>query len=96
MGNDIVSKINYRINYFEVTTINLVDIALSSKKDFDKFWEIFDERLELCKEALMLRHKKLLGTPSDVAPELWQHGAMARLKPGETIDKLFLNGFSAS
>lgn len=78
-----------------VTTINLVDVALSSKKDFDKFWEIFDERLELCKEALMLRHKKLLGTPSDVAPELWKYGAMARLKSGETIDKLLLNGYSS-
>lgn len=78
-----------------VTTINLVDIALSSGKNFDKFWEIFDERLELCKEALLLRHKKLRGTPSDVAPELWQHGAMARLKPGETIDKLLFNGYSS-
>ena len=78
-----------------VTTINLVDVALSSNKDFDKFWDILDERLGLCKEALLLRHKKLRGTPSDVAPELWKYGAMARLKSGETIDKLLFNGYSS-
>lgn len=78
-----------------VTTINLVDVALSSEKNVDKFWKLFDERLELCKEALLLRHKKLLGTPSDVAPELWKYGAMARLKSGETIDKLLVNGYSS-
>lgn len=77
-----------------VCTINLVDVALSSGGDFDKFWEIFDNRLELCKEALMITHNRLMGTKSDVAPILWQHGALARLKPGETIDKLLLNGYS--
>lgn len=77
-----------------VVTINLVDIACSSGKDIDKFWQIFDERLELCYKALMCRHKRLLGTPSDVAPILWQYGALARLKKGETIDKLLFNGYS--
>ena len=77
-----------------VVTINLVDIACSSKRDMKKFWEIFDERLNLCYRALMCRHKRLLGTPSDVAPILWQHGALARLKKGEKIDKLLFNGYS--
>ena len=77
-----------------VVTINLVDVACSSKGDFDEFWKIFDERLQLCYEALMIRHNRLLGTPSDVAPILWQYGAIARLKKGETIDKLLFNGYS--
>ena len=78
-----------------VVTLNLPDIALSSGGDFDKFWKIFDERLELCYRALMVRHNRLLGTPSDVAPILWQHGAIARLKHGETIDKLLFNDYSS-
>ena len=69
-----------------VVTINLVDVACSSGKDMDKFWQIFDERLDLCYRALMCRHKRLLDTPSDVAPILWQYGALARLKKGETIN----------
>lgn len=77
-----------------VVTINLVDVALSSGGDMDKFWKIFDERLGLCYEALMVRHNRLKGTLSDVAPILWQHGAIARLKPGETIDKLLYGGYS--
>ncbi len=77
-----------------VVTINLVDVALSSGGDMDKFWEIFDERLELCHKALMCRHERLKGTPSDVAPILWQYGALARLKKGETIDKLLYGGYS--
>ena len=77
-----------------VVTINLVDGACSSGKDEKKFWKILDERLKLCYRALMCRHKRLLGTPSDVAPILWQNGALARLKKGETIDKLFFCGFS--
>lgn len=77
-----------------VVTINLVDVACSSKRDMDRFWEILDERLELCHRALRCRHERLLGTPSDVAPILWQHGAYARLKKGETIDKLLYNGYS--
>ena len=77
-----------------VVTINLVDVALSSGKDMDKFWKIFDERLELCHKALMCRHERLKGTPSDVAPILWQYGALARLKKGETIDKLLYGGYS--
>ena len=77
-----------------VVTINLVDVALSSKKDMNIFWKIFDERLELCYRALMERHKRLLGTKSDVAPILWQHGALSRLKKGEPIDKLLFNGYS--
>lgn len=77
-----------------VVTINLVDAACSSYGDMDKFWEILDERLELCHRALRLRHERLLGTPSDVAPILWQHGAIARLKEGELIDKLLYNGYS--
>ena len=77
-----------------VVTINLVDVACSSGKDMDKFWQIFDERLDLCYRALMCRHKRLLDTPSDVAPILWQYGALARLKKGETINKLLYNGYS--
>ena len=77
-----------------VVTINLVDVACSSKKDPEAFWDIFDERLELCRRALMHRHLRLLGTPSDVAPILWQYGALARLKKGEKIDKLLFNGYS--
>ena len=77
-----------------VVTINLVDVACSSYGNMDKFWEILDERLELCHRALRLRHERLLGTPSDVAPILWQYGAIARLKKGETIDKLLYNGYS--
>ena len=77
-----------------VVTINLVDIACSSGKDMEKFWQIFDERLDLCYRALMIRHNRLLGTPSDVAPILWQHGAIARLEKGETIDKLLYSGYS--
>lgn len=77
-----------------VVTLNLVDIALSSEGDFESFWKIFDERLDLCYEALMIRHNRLKGTVSDVAPILWQHGALARLKKGETIDKLLFGGYS--
>ena len=77
-----------------VVTMNLVDVACSSGKDMDKFWKILDERLELCKRALMCRHYRLKGTPSDVAPILWQNGALARLKKGETIDKLLYGGYS--
>ena len=77
-----------------VVTINLVDVACSSGKDEKKFWKILDERLKLCFRALMCRHKRLLGTPSDVAPILWQNGALARLKKGETIDKLLFGGYS--
>lgn len=77
-----------------VVTINLIDIALSAEKDIDKFWKIFDERMELCHRALRCRHERLKGTPSDVAPILWQHGALARLQPGEKIDKLLYGGYS--
>ena len=77
-----------------VVTLNLVDIACSSGGDMTRFWEIFDERLELCYRALMARHNRLKGTPSDVAPILWQYGALARLKKGETIDKLLYGGYS--
>ena len=77
-----------------VVTINLVDVACSSNGDMEKFWHIFDERLALCKKALMCRHNRLMGTPSDVAPILWQHGALARLQKGETIDKLLFGGYS--
>lgn len=77
-----------------VVTINLPDIALSSERDIDKFWKIMDERLELCYRALMCRHNRLKGTKSDVAPILWQYGALARLKKGETIDKLLYDGYS--
>lgn len=77
-----------------VCTISLPDVALSSKKNEEKFWKIFDERLELCHRALTIRYERLKGTPSDVAPILWQHGAIARLKKGETVDKLLLGGYS--
>ena len=77
-----------------VVTINLVDVALSSGGNFEKFWKIFDERLALCHRALQARHQRLLGTPSDAAPILWQYGACARLKKGETIDKLLYHGYS--
>ena len=77
-----------------VVTINLVDVACSSGGQMEKFWDILDERLELCRKALMCRHERLKGTPSDVAPILWQHGALARLKKGETIDKLLYGNYS--
>lgn len=77
-----------------VVTVNLVDIGLSANKDMDAFWQIFDERLELCHKALRCRHERLLGTTSDVAPILWQYGALARLEKGEVIDKLLYNGYS--
>ncbi|WP_077390405.1 anaerobic ribonucleoside-triphosphate reductase [Mobilibacterium timonense] len=77
-----------------VVTINLVDVACSSNGNMEKFWKLLDERLELCHKALRLRHERLLGTPSDVAPILWQHGAIARLKKGEPIDKLLYGGYS--
>ena len=77
-----------------VVTINLVDVALSSGGNFEKFWKIFDERLALCHRALQARHRRLLGTPSDAAPILWQYGALARLKKGEKIDKLLFGGYS--
>ncbi|MCI9532704.1 MAG: anaerobic ribonucleoside-triphosphate reductase [Lachnospiraceae bacterium] len=77
-----------------VVTLNLVDVACSSQRDMDKFWEILEERLGLCRQALMLRHNRLKGTPSDVAPILWQYGALARLKKGEVIDKLLYGGYS--
>ena len=77
-----------------VVTINLVDVALSSGGNFEEFWKIFDERLDLCHRALQARHKRLLGTPSDAAPILWQYGALARLKKGEKIDKLLFGGYS--
>ena len=77
-----------------VVTLNLVDVACSSFKDENKFWQIMDERLDLCYRALMCRHERLKGTPSDVAPVLWQHGALARLKKGETIDRLLFDGYS--
>jgi len=77
-----------------VVTLNLVDVACSSDGDEEKFWHIMDKRLDLCKRALMCRHDRLKGTPSDVAPILWQYGALARLKKGETIDKLLFDGYS--
>lgn len=77
-----------------VVTLSLPDVALSSGGDIDKFWDIFEERCELCHRALLIRHNRLKGTPSDVAPILWQHGAIARLKEGETIDKLLYGGYS--
>ena len=101
-----VGNIAHALNYEEgkkkyygrfnqgVVTINLVDVACSSEGDMDRFWEILDERLELCHEALRCRHERLLGTISDVAPILWQNGALARLKKGEKIDKLLFNGYS--
>lgn len=91
--NEDESKYYGRFNQ-GVVTINLVDVACSSGKDEEKFWEIFDERLELCKRALMCRHERLLGTPSDVAPILWQNGALARLKKGEVIDSLLFGNYS--
>lgn len=78
-----------------VVTINLVDVALSSNKNKEIFWKIFDERLELCHKALLCRYKRLKGTVSDVAPIIWQHGALARLNKGETIDKLLVGGYSS-
>lgn len=101
VGN-ISNSLNYKEGkhvYFSrfnqgVVTLNLVDIACSSKKNVDKFWRIFDERCELAHKALRIRHEHLLGTPSDVAPLLWQYGGLARLKKGETIDKLLYNGYS--
>ena len=77
-----------------VVTINLVDVALSSGKDIEKFWEIYDERLDLCHKALQYRHNRLMGTTSDVAPILWQYGAIARLDKGEKIDKYLFDGYS--
>lgn len=88
-----VPKFEGRFNQ-GVVTINLPDIALSSNKDIEKFWYILDERLELCHRALRLRHERLRGVKSDIAPILWQNGAIARLKPGETIDNLLYNGYS--
>ena len=101
-----VGNIAHALNYKEgkhkyygrfnqgVVTINLVDVACSSEGDEDKFWEILEERLNLCHKALRAKHERLLGTPSDVAPIQWQHGALARLKPGEVIDPLLFNGYS--
>ena len=77
-----------------VISLNLVQIALTANKDMDKFWDVMNERLELCKEALLVRRELLKGTLSDVSPIHWQHGAIARLKKGETIDKLLENGYS--
>ena len=91
-GND-TPKYYGRFNQ-GVVTINLPDVALSSGGDFDKFWQIFDDRLELCHKALQCKHERLRGTLSDVAPILWQHGALARLNKGETIDKLLYGGYS--
>lgn len=101
LGN-IANALNYEPNKHKyygrfncgVVTINLVDVACSSNKDINTFWKLFDERLELCHRALQCRHKRLKGTLSDAAPILWQHGALARLKPGETIDKLLYDGYS--
>lgn len=101
-NGNISNALNYKENdpkYYGrfnqgVVTINLVDVALSSKGDFDEFWKIFDERLDLCYRALMIRHNRLMGTKSDAAPILWQYGALARLKKGETIDKLLFDGYS--
>lgn len=77
-----------------VVTVNLIDIALTAGKNMDKFWQVFDERMDLCHRALRLRHERLLGTNSDAAPILWQHGALSRLQPGEKIDKLLYGGYS--
>lgn len=93
LGEDGKHKYYGRFNQ-GVVTLNLVDVACSSGKDEDKFWQIMEERTELCKRALMCRHNRLLGTPSDVAPILWQFGALARLKKGEVIDKLLFNNYS--
>ena len=100
--NNVANALNYDPNkpkYYGrfnqgVVTINLPDVALSSHQDMDKFWTIFDERLELCHRALLCRHERLMGTLSDAAPILWQYGALARLKKGETIDKLLVGGYS--
>ena len=100
--NNVANALNYDPNkpkYYGrfnqgVVTINLPDVALSSHQDMDKFWKIFDERLELCHRALLCRHERLRGTLSDAAPILWQYGALARLKKGETIDKLLVGGYS--
>ena len=101
-GGNVAKALNYKEGagkYYGrfnqgVVTINLVDVALSSGKDMDEFWRILDERLELCHRALRIRHERLLGTPSDVAPILWQYGALARLEKGEKIDKLLYGGYS--
>lgn len=94
-GNYVPGKHKYYGRFNQgVVTINLPDVALSSGGNTEKFWSIFEERLELCHRALRCRHERLLGTPSDVAPILWQYGALARLKKGETIDKLLFNGYS--
>ena len=94
-GNYVPGKHKYYGRFNQgVVTINLVDVALSSGGDFDKFWQLFDERLELCHKALMCRHNRLKGTLSDAAPILWQYGALARLKKGEPIDKLLYGGYS--
>ena len=100
--NNVANALNYdptKPKYYGrfnqgVVTINLPDVALSSHQDMDKFWKIFDERLELCHRALLCRHERLMGTLSDAAPILWQYGALARLKKGETIDKLLVGGYS--
>ena len=100
--NNVANALNYDPNkpkYYGrfnqgVVTINLPDVALSSHQDMDKFWKIFDERLELCHRALLCRHERLMGTLSDAAPILWQYGALARLKKGETIDRLLVGGYS--
>ena len=100
--NNVANALNYdptKPKYYGrfnqgVVTINLTDVALSSHQDMDKFWKIFDERLELCHRALLCRHERLMGTLSDAAPILWQYGALARLKKGETIDKLLVGGYS--
>ena len=100
--NNVANALNYdptKPKYYGrfnqgVVTINLPDVALSSHQDMDKFWKIFDERLELCHRALLCRHERLMGTISDAAPILWQYGALARLKKGETIDKLLVGGYS--
>ena len=100
--NNVANALNYdptKPKYYGrfnqgVVTINLPDVALSSHQDMDKFWKIFDERLELCHRALLCRHERLIGTLSDAAPILWQYGALARLKKGETIDKLLVGGYS--
>ena len=100
--NNVANALNYdptKPKYYGrfnqgVVTINLPDVALSSHQDMDKFWKIFDERLELCHRALLCRHERLMGTLSDAAPILWQYGALARLKKGETIDKLLVSGYS--
>ena len=100
--NNVANALNYdptKPKYYGrfnqgVVTINLPDVALSSHQDMDKFWKIFDERLELCHRALLCRHERLMGTLSDAAPILWQYGALARLKKGETVDKLLVGGYS--